>query len=370
MAAHGASAMGMRRTTRGCTQVPAPELEAPRSALEFLLAMPKLCMARKRKMTESRARSCIRRPFFFGRPVGRAFRTRRNAAMPAGRQARQPEESDNTCLAMDVEAGGGGGQPAAAAAPRTRGPPSTSAAAWGGGGKVVAKVGAPPPPPTAISRSSPAAVLAAEDAAAAAAGTCWARPAALRASAARAVESRPWRWGVIALVVADLAVVLAEVALSGAHPELEACRERPPAARAAAEGLHITTLTLLAALNAEWILRVFVLGPFHFFREWQHWVDASLVVLALGLEVGLHGNAAVTANLGLIILRLARVGHALIELSMTEAHFAQRGARARASRIVWRLAAAAAVAQAREEAGRRQAGRGVTAATRRGNGRA
>lgn len=272
-------------------------------------------------------------------------------ARGAGRQAGHAagaQPANGACLAMDVEAGGGRRLDAAQRTP-ARARPTTPAptAAWGGGGAV--KKTAPAPP--AISRSSSAAVLAAEDAAAAAAGTCWARPAAARAAAARAVESRPWRWGVIALVVADLAVVLAEVALSGAHPELEACRERPPAARAAAEGLHITTLTLLVALNAEWLWRVAVLGPLHFFREWQHWVDATLVVLALALEVALHGSAAVTANLGLIILRLARVGHALIELSMTEAHFQQRGARARASRIVWRLAAAAAVAQARQAEG-------------------
>jgi hypothetical protein len=190
-------------------------------------------------------------------------------------------------------------------------------------------------------------LLAAEGAAAAAAGTAWARLAAARAAAIRVVEGRPWRWGLIALVVADLAVVLAEVALSGTHPELEACRERPPTAQAAADGLHITTLTLLAVLNAEWLVRAAVMTPLHFFAEWQHWVDAGLVSLALALEISLHGSVAITANLGLIILRLARVGHALIELSMAEAHFAQRGTRARAAAVVWRLAAAAALAQAR-----------------------
>jgi hypothetical protein len=256
-----------------------------------------------------------------------------NAAAAAARHATAAARPTTT----PTSAWGGGNASAAARRATT----TTPSSAWGGGGKVTNN--APPP----ISRSSSAAVLAAEDAALAAAGTAWARPAAARAAAARIVEGRPWRWGVISLVVADLAVVLAEVALSGAHPELEACRERPPAARAAAEGLHITTLTLLVALNAEWLVRVCVLGPFHFFRVWQHWLDASLVVLALALEVALHGSAAVTANLGLIILRLGRVGHALVELSMTEAHYEQRGRRARAVGLVWRLAATAAVAQAR-----------------------
>jgi hypothetical protein len=271
--------------------------------------------------------------------------TQRQGGRPSSRLA---ADGGDVGLALDVEAGGAGGGAGQRAWPArgARRPRPTPPTAWGGGSKVSPPPRGPPPPP--ISRSSSAAVLAAEDAAAAAVGTAWARPAAARAVAARVVEGRPWRWGVIALVVADLAVVLAEVALSGAHPELEACRERPPGAVAAAEGLHIATLTLLVALNAEWLLRVCVLGPLHFFREWQHWVDATLVVLALALEVALHGSAAVTANLGLIILRLARVGHALIELSMTEAHFQQRGARARAARLVWRLAAAAAVAQARE----------------------
>lgn len=174
-------------------------------------------------------------------------------------------------------------------------------------------------------------------------------PPGVRAALVRATESRPWKYAVIALVVLDLAIVMAEVALSNAHPELEACRERPPAAAAASEGLHITTLALLVALNAEWIARVLILGPLRFFAHWQHWVDAGLVSVALGLEVALHGSAAVTANLGLIILRLARVAHALIELSVAETARGARAARLRAMGLAWRLAARAALAQARLE---------------------
>lgn len=169
----------------------------------------------------------------------------------------------------------------------------------------------------------------------------------LRASAVRVVESRPWRIGVVALVIADLVVVMAEVALTNAHPELEACAKRPRPAELAAQGLHITTLALLAALNAEWLARAAVLGPLHFFAKWQHWVDAWLVGVALGLEVALHGASAVTANLGLIVLRLARVGHALIELSLAEAAHGARATRVRAVGLTWRLAARAAVAEAR-----------------------
>ena len=170
-----------------------------------------------------------------------------------------------------------------------------------------------------------------------------------RAALIRATESRPWKFVVIALVLLDLAVVMAEVALSNAHPELEACKERPPTAVAAAEGLHITTLALLVALNAEWIARVLILGPLRFFSHWQHWVDAGLVSVALGLEVALHGSAALTANLGLIILRLARVAHALIELSVAETARGARAARVRAMGLAWRLAARAALAQVRLE---------------------
>jgi len=172
-------------------------------------------------------------------------------------------------------------------------------------------------------------------------------PSRPRATLIRATESRPWKFGVIALVLADLLIVMAEVALSNAHPELEACAERPPTAAAAAEGLHVTTLALLVTLNVEWVARVLILGPVHFFSHWQHWVDAGLVSLALGLEIALHGSAALTANLSLIILRLARVAHALIELSIAETAHGARAARKRAMGVVWRLAAAAALAQAR-----------------------
>jgi len=162
--------------------------------------------------------------------------------------------------------------------------------------------------------------------------------------------------GVVTLVILDLAVVLAEVALTNAHPELEACAKRPHTAEVAAEGLHVTTLALLVALNTEWLVRAVVLGPLRFFSKWQHWVDAWLVAIALGLEVALHGSAAVTANLGLIILRLARVGHALIELSMAEAAHGARSARVRAVGLSWRLAARAALAEARLEQRRRKGG--------------
>lgn len=140
---------------------------------------------------------------------------------------------------------------------------------------------------------------------------------------------------------------MAEVSLSNAHPELEACAKRPHSAEVAAEALHYTTLTLLVALNAEWIIRAAILSPLRFFSKWQHWVDAILVGVALILEIILHGNGAVVANLGLIILRLARVGHALIELSLAEAAHGAKATRVRAARLAWRLAARAAVAEAR-----------------------
>jgi hypothetical protein len=211
----------------------------------------------------------------------------------------------------------------------------------------------PPPPTRAVGRGGKASPDAAADLEdpplpkTCSLPTSTTRATAVRLELKRMVESRPWKFAVIAFVVADLAVVMAEVALSNAHPELEACAKRPRSAELASEGLHIATLALLVVLNVEWIARALILGPLRFFTKWQHWVDAWLVGVALGLEVALHGSAAVTANLGLIILRLARVGHALIELSLAEVAHGARATRLRAARLSWRLAGRAALAEAR-----------------------
>lgn len=157
-----------------------------------------------------------------------------------------------------------------------------------------------------------------------------------------------------ALVCLDLAVVLAEVALGGVHPtHLDACEPPPPAAEAAAEGLHWATVSLLAVLNVDWVVRALIIGPARFFASLTHWLDAGLVAAALALELALHGAPAVAANLAVVLLRLARVGHAFVELSLSEAAVGGRRAReeaaaerARSAARLWRLAARAAAAQA------------------------
>lgn len=78
------------------------------------------------------------------------------------------------------------------------------------------------------------------------------------------------------------------------------------------------TLTLLGVLNADWVLRALLIGPLRFFGELAHWIDSGLVAAALALELLLVGEAAVTANLAVIVLRLARIGHAFVELAVEE----------------------------------------------------
>lgn len=181
----------------------------------------------------------------------------------------------------------------------------------------------------------------------------------LLARARAAAVSRRWHLAVTAVVVADLAVVLAEVALSGVHPAVAACAKPPPAAEAAAEGLHAATLALLALINGEWVARALILTPRAYFSRASHWADAGLAVSALALEAALHGAAAVGTNLVLILLRLARVGHAFAELAADDAKARAAAATARERRRgaarAWRLVAAAAVATAkrrrREEGG-------------------
>lgn len=166
-----------------------------------------------------------------------------------------------------------------------------------------------------------------------------------------AASSRRWHLAVTAIVVADLAVVLSEVALSGVHPSVAACTPPPPSAEAAAEGLHAATLALLAALNLDWLLRALILTPFTFFARASHWADAGLAVSALALEAALHGAAAVGTNLVLILLRLARVGHAFAELAAEDARARATSAasreRRRGAARAWRLAAVAALAKRR-----------------------
>ena len=118
--------------------------------------------------------------------------------------------------------------------------------------------------------------------------------------------------------------------------------------------MHILTLTLLAVLNADWVLRALLIGPLRFFGEFAHWLDAGLVATALALELLLVGEAAVAANLAVIVLRLARIGHAFVELAVEEgkiqAEKARAGARREAAQRLLRLAASAAVANARFDA--------------------
>ena len=157
------------------------------------------------------------------------------------------------------------------------------------------------------------------------------------------------------LVVLDLVVVLCEVSLASVHPEIPGrCVEPPHSAVKTAEALHALTLTLLAVLNADWVLRALLIGPLRFFRHLTHWIDAGLVAAALALELLLVGEAAVAANLAVIVLRLARIGHAFVELAVEEgkiaAERARAGARREAARRLLRLAASAAVANARFDA--------------------
>lgn len=153
----------------------------------------------------------------------------------------------------------------------------------------------------------------------------------------------------------DLVVVLCEVSLASVHPELPGrCVHPPHSAIKAAEALHLLTLTLLAVLNADWVLRAILIGPLRFFGEITHWIDSGLVAAALALELLLVGEAAVAANLAVIVLRLARIGHAFVELAVEEgklkAERAGRDARREASQRLLRLAASAAVANARFDA--------------------
>ena len=172
------------------------------------------------------------------------------------------------------------------------------------------------------------------------------------------------------LVVLDLFVVLCEVSLASVHPELPGrCVHPPHSAVKAAEALHILTLTLLAILNADWVLRALLIGPLRFFGELTHWIDSGLVAAALALELLLVGEAAVTANLAVIVLRLARIGHAFVELAVEEgkikADKARSAARREAAQRLLRLAAAAAVANARFDAAAADA---ASAARRRSQG--
>ena len=165
------------------------------------------------------------------------------------------------------------------------------------------------------------------------------------------------------LVVLDLVVVLCEVSLASVHPEIPGrCVEPPHSAVKTAEALHVLTLTLLAVLNADWVLRALLVGPLRFFRRFAHWLDAGLVAAALALELLLVGEAAVAANLAVIVLRLARIGHAFVELAVEEgkiaAERARAGARREAARRLLRLAAAAAVANARFDVAARSRGGG------------
>lgn len=178
------------------------------------------------------------------------------------------------------------------------------------------------------------------------------------------------------LVVLDLVVVLCEVSLASVHPELPGrCVHPPHSAIKAAEALHILTLTLLAVLNADWVLRALLIGPLRFFGELTHWIDSGLVAAALALELLLVGEAAVAANLAVIVLRLARIGHAFVELAVEEgklkAERAGRDARREASQRLLRLAASAAVANARFDAvaeARRSRGAGGAQANGKGGG--
>ena len=128
----------------------------------------------------------------------------------------------------------------------------------------------------------------------------------------------------------------------------------PHSAVKTTEALHVLTLSLLAVLNVDWVLRALLIGPLRFFGEFAHWLDAGLVAAALALELLLVGEAAVAANLAVIVLRLARIGHAFVELAVEEgkikAEKAGREARREASQRLLRLAAAAAVANARFDA--------------------
>lgn len=137
----------------------------------------------------------------------------------------------------------------------------------------------------------------------------------------------------------------------------------PHSAIKAAEALHILTLTLLAVLNADWVLRAILIGPLRFFGELTHWIDSGLVAAALALELLLVGEAAVAANLAVIVLRLARIGHAFVELAVEEgklkAERAGREARREASQRLLRLAASAAVANARFDAAAAARSRGA-----------
>ena len=165
-------------------------------------------------------------------------------------------------------------------------------------------------------------------------------------------------------------VVLCEVSLASVHPELPGrCVHPPHSAVKAAEALHILTLTLLAILNADWVLRALLIGPLRFFGELTHWIDSGLVAAALALELLLVGEAAVTANLAVIVLRLARIGHAFVELAVEEgkikADKARSAARREAAQRLLRLAAAAAVANARFDAAAADA---ASAARRRSQG--
>lgn len=176
------------------------------------------------------------------------------------------------------------------------------------------------------------------------------------------------------LVVLDLLVVLSEVSLASVHPELPGrCVHPPHAAGEAARALHILTLTLLAVLNVDWVVRAVLIGPVRFFSELKHWIDSGLVAAALALELLLVGEAAVAANLAVIVLRLARIGHAFVEIAVEEGELkekrARSSARREAARRLLRVAAAAAVANARADRSRGAAAAASSATGRGGKGR-
>ena len=104
----------------------------------------------------------------------------------------------------------------------------------------------------------------------------------------------------------------------------------------------------------DWLLRALILTPFTFFSRASHWADAGLAVSALALEAALHGAAAVGTNLVLILLRLARVGHAFAELAAEDARARAAGAasreRRRGAARAWRMAVVAALASKRRRA--------------------
>lgn len=82
------------------------------------------------------------------------------------------------------------------------------------------------------------------------------------------------------------------------------------------EGLHWTTVSLLAILNLEWMFLFFAFGPIRFFTHWEYVVDMALVLAALVITITFHEaeldeSAEIIAELVLLILRLFRLMHAI-----------------------------------------------------------